>query len=128
MIDGVGNGHMLSLAGVMENTMTLSQDPSCLDQRIMRVMEQDVSALVVQLCNLSLALTGSSAKGASEMALQVVEKVERLVDDMQTLRSCAQELLDASSRYVRPGHFEERIVAPDDEEVPFDDGQRDRAV
>ncbi|KTT44475.1 hypothetical protein RSA46_12490 [Pseudomonas oryzihabitans] len=108
--------------------MNPSQDPNCLDQRIMRVMEQDVPALVVQLCNLSLALAGSSATGAGEMALQVVEKVERLVDDMQTLRACAQELLDAPSRHVRPGHFEERIVAVNDEEIPFDDGQRDRAV
>ncbi|WP_295460934.1 hypothetical protein [uncultured Pseudomonas sp.] len=105
--------------------MTPSQESSCLDQRIMRVMEQDVAALVAHLCNLSLALTGSSAKGAGDMALQVVEKVELLVDDMKTLSAAAQELLDMTSRPVRPGHPDERIVAGNDEDAPFDDGQRD---
>lgn len=110
-----------------------SQDSSRLDQRIMRVMDRDIATLVAQLCNLSLALTGSSAKGASEMALQVVEKVELLVDDMQTLRAAAQELLDTPSRHVRSGHIEDRTiedrtVIAGDEGVPFDDGQRDRTV
>jgi hypothetical protein len=109
----------------MENLMHPSQDSSGLDQRIMRVMEYDIATLVAQLCNLSLALTGSSANGAADMALQVVEKVELLVDDMKTLRVSAQALLDTTSRHVRSGHFEERIVIADDESAPFDDGQRD---
>ncbi|MFC8749997.1 hypothetical protein ACN429_08870 [Pseudomonas oryzihabitans] len=109
--------------------MQPSQDSSCLDQRIMRVMDHDIATLVAQLCNLSLALTGSSAKGASEMALQVVEKVELLVDDMQTLRAAAQELLDTTSRHVRSGHhIEDRTAIAGDESAPFDDGQRDRTV
>jgi len=112
----------------MENLMQPSQDSSCLDQRIMRVMDHDVATLVAQLCNLSLALTGSSAKGAAEMALQVVEKVELLVDDMQTLRAAAQELLDTTSRHVRSGHIEDRTAIAGDESAPFDDGQRDRTV
>ncbi|MEH3023452.1 MAG: hypothetical protein PGN19_12050 [Pseudomonas oryzihabitans] len=105
--------------------MTPSQESSCLDRRIMRVMEQDVAALVAHLCNLSLALTGSSANGAADMALQVVQKVELLVDDMKTLGAAAQELLDMTSRQVRASHLDERIVAAGDEDVPFDDGQRD---
>ncbi len=102
-----------------------SQDSSCLDQRIMRMMEQDVATLVAQLCNLSLALTGSSINGAGEMALQVVQKVELLVDDMKTLRTAAQALLDTPSRHVRSGQLEDRIVIAGDEGAPFDDGQRD---
>lgn len=121
-------GHMLSSMSVMENLMQPTQDSSRLDQRIMRVMDHDIATLVAQLCNLSLALTGSSAKGASEMALQVVEKVELLVDDMQTLRAAAQELLDTTSRHVRSGHTEDRTVIAGDESAPFDDGQRDRTV
>lgn len=105
--------------------MTPSQESSCLDQRIMRVMEQDVAALVAHLCNLSLALTGSSAKGAGDMALQVVQKVELLVDDMKTLSAAAQELLDMTSRPVRPDSPDERIAAGNDEDAPFADGQRD---
>jgi len=106
--------------------MTPSQESSCLDQRIMRVMEQDVAALVAHLCNLSLALTGSSANGAADMALQVVQKVESLVDDLKTLSSAAQERLDmTSSRPARLGQLEERTIAGHDEDAPFNDGQRD---
>lgn len=103
----------------------MHQDSNGLDQRIMRVMEQDVAALVAQLCNLSLALTGSSANGATEMALKVVQKVELLVDDMKTLHAAAQELLDTTSRHVRSGQPEELSVIAGDESAPFDDGQRD---
>lgn len=105
--------------------MTPSQESSCLDQRIMRVMEQDVAALVAHLCNLSLALTGSSANGATDMALQVVQKVESLVDELKTLSSAAQERLDMASRPARLGQLEERTVAAHDEDAPFNDGQRD---
>ncbi|MDT3718026.1 hypothetical protein [Pseudomonas oryzihabitans] len=105
--------------------MTPSLESSCLDQRIMRVMEQDVAALVAHLCNLSLALTGSSANGAADMALQVVQKVELLVDDMKTLSVAAQELLDMTARPVRADRLDERIAAGHDEDAPFDDGQRD---